>query len=267
VTTEVNTKFEIPEEVVTAILKGGLCVVAGRGYGKTNVIKVLVSELIEHDNPQITCKIVDPTLQYRFNFLDMPYIELNKEKENKVYYLEPMEDVIYDIGYSDPEQRRRKITELVLTDFELRRDEMVVNMGATVGWYVHVIEECQNVLRTISGKTGAFWLTYLSEARNYNISYIMTTQRLADVSTKASERMYNYLFGRMVGDNDLRKVKSIANKTVMERVKTLGVGQFLFWNGDAEESRLVNFPLFQPTGTPYKCREKRTLWEKWWCKN
>ena len=127
-------------------------------------------------------------------------------------------------------------------------------------YYIGIIEEAQNVIGSyaLMRRNGKKWLKMISDCRNFDFSLIFIGQRLADISSKATERCNAYFFGKMLGDNDILKVKRILGKgtetdAIVKQIKQLEVGQFIFWNG--EQTFLVTTPKFKPNGTP-------KLWNK-----
>lgn len=256
-------EFKIPDGIIDSVLRNGLILVANKGYGKTNALKILIQQLLIRND--IRAKIFDPVGQFRFNFIEIPYLEINENTPNLIYNVNPFCNLLHDIGFIDPTLRRLSITDIIMRDFAMRRDERIANFGSIPNWVVYAFEECQNLIGTyaLSGNIGKFWLAFVSECRNYNMSYIMTTQRLADVSTKALERCGNYLFGKQSGDNDLKKIKRIAGEQIMNKVKMLDIGEFIYWEGNKGKAmQSGKFPLFKSDNHPYPIPKKKSFWVK-----
>ncbi len=177
-----------------------------------------------------------------------------------VYEVPPFVNLLHDVQFIEPRMSKDTIEQIVSRDYILRQEEKRINSGNLVNWVVYVIEEAQNVIGTyaLSGKN-SFWLKFVSECRNFNMTFLMITQRLADVSPKAIERCHGYLISKMTGDNDLKKLEKITGKEIVERVKRLDIGQHIYFNGEKSETILMQFPLFKSDKNPYPCPVKKTF--------
>lgn len=248
----------IPEEVLKNILDTGLVVVGSKGTGKSNVVKCIVSEIIKR-NLNIQCKIFDTCCNWRNSFEPIPMQELNESS-----YLTPIyngkESILFDVQYDDPELIEQKIGEMVYIDF--RDNRLKKNIyGSIPDWKLYIIEEAQNVLNTYSlnKKDGRMWLKSISEGRNFNLGFIFIGQRLADISTKVIERAQGYLFGKMTGDNDLKKVKDICSKKIANRVKELKQGEFIYYSGK-KQIQLLLAPEYTSNTKPILYTPKMGRW-------
>jgi len=252
--------IEIPQEVVQNLLATGLLIVGGKGCGKTNACKVVLQQLLKQ--PNISVKAFDTVANWRFNFINIPYLELNENTINDIWEIPLTESMIYDIGFIEPTMRRGIIGALVLKEKMLRREEKIINNGVLPNWIVYTIEEAQNIIGTnsISSVQGRFWLDFVSECRNYGQSFVFIGQRIADISAKAVERCQGTLVGRMTGDNDLKKLNRILGKELTDRVPYLKLGQFIYYNGEKKESLIVDFPLFKSELKPYPYKQTSTSW-------
>lgn len=247
--------YPMDKQLIEDIKRAGLIIVGGRGVGKSNVAKVIASQLICGDHPNLQVKITDSCQNWIHNFVDIPYQHINEETliPDDVYFGE--ESFIYDMELSDVGAVQETIGELVVTDYEVHREYK--KQGLLDEWIIWVVEEAQNVLGSyaLNGNAGKVWLKIISESRNFNINFIFIGQRLADISTKAVERCEGYLFGRMTGDNDLKKVARICGKErgIHEVVPRLKIGEFIFWNG-SDAYHLIDVPRFESERKPYLWR-------------
>lgn len=254
----------LDEEMVENIERSGLMIVGGRGTGKTNVAKVIASQLINSQNGNIQVKITDSCQNWMHQFEPIYYQHINDDTLIPVT-LNPVlgntsgacdiyfgdDHFLYDIEYEDIDLIQEFIGTMVSVDYGIQRTYK--KHGVMDRWIIWIIEEAQNVLGTyaLNGKKGKKWLKMISESRNFNMNFIFIGQRLADISTKAVERCQGLLMGRMTGDNDLRKIKRICGKDtgVHEIVPTLEIGEFLLWDGE-EATKVVDVPLYETTQKP-----------------
>jgi len=244
----------LPEVILDGLKQHGGIVVGGRGTGKTNLAKVITSQIIGGENGNIQIKIADSAQNWVHGYEPIYYQHLNMDTEfpEDIYFGD--DHFLYDLEFWDVDEIQDIIGTLVATDYDIQRLYKKENLMDT--WIIWCIEEAQNVLGTyaMNGARGKRWLKIISESRNFNINFLFVGQRLADISTKAVERSDGYFFGKTTGDNDLKKIKRICGKDsgVHEMVPTLDVGEFIYWNG-AEAYKLVDVPLYVPTTRP-------TLW-------
>jgi DNA helicase HerA-like ATPase len=239
----------LPNFLRDDILRAGGIIVGSRGTGKSNLAKIIASQLI--NTPDIQIKISDPTQNWVHKFAPILYQTINEETllPNEIYFGE--EHILYDIELVDVNEIQEAIGLMAFTDYDLQRafkKEDLMN-----SWILWVIEEAQNILGSyaLNGTTGKGWLKIISECRNFNINFLFVAQRLSDVSTKAVERCDSYFFGRSIGDNDRKKIERICGKSsgVSEIVPRLQIGEFIYWNG-TQAYKLRNVPKYDAITKP-----------------
>lgn len=241
--------YPLPNELLADILRTGIIIVGGKGTGKTNTAKVIASQLIYKDGIQV--KITDTCLNWVFNFEPIHYQTIENETmvPDDLYFGD--EDFLYNIEINNVDLVGAAIGAMAMTDYDLQRE--FKKEGLMDGWTVYCIEEAQNVIGSYSlnGSAGKGWLKYISECRNFNMTNIFIGQRLADISTKAVERCQGYLFGRMVGDNDLKKVERICGKNngVADVIPKLKLGEFIYWDGE-NATRIIDIPKYESPNKP-----------------
>lgn len=252
-------KSVIPDEVAQEILKSGLVIVGGKGCGKSNAIKIIMSKII---NKQILsdmifrCKLFDTCANWRFKFENIPFIEVNERTDIYNYLLEgEMNDnILYDFQQDDVESIMQIVGESVRKDFKTNRIMKMMGGGVIPYWSIYCIEEAQNILGSYSlnKDTGKFWLKAISEGRNFNMTYIFIGQRLSDISTKVTERANGYLFGKSISDNDRNKIRRICGGEtgIHKVVSSLDVGEFIYWNG--EKAWKIKFDEYISQTKPYQ---------------
>ena len=88
----------------------------------------------------------------------------------------------------------------------------------------------------------------MTQGRNFGLSYIALTQRLASVDSNLVEISGLKYFGKTEGDNNRRKAKAWLPKEDLNKARDLKTGQFLHQYG----SRIIleEVPLFQSRARP-----------------
>jgi hypothetical protein len=252
----------IPDGLLAEILKTGLIVASGKGHGKTNSVKVIASEILKRNVAKV--KVFDSALNWIFDFSELRYQLVTQDKDGLQLQFENIDNCVYDLTFiNDPKQINRVIRHVIALDFNTYATAKLLSHGHVNNWLVYIIEEAQNFIGSSALRSyrNRFWLKVISTGRNIGLSFIFVTQRLADVSSKAVERCQGYLVGKMLGDNDLRKLRSIAGKEISWLVRDLPVGSFYYYSG---QRRLIQFPLYQKTSIPeeYCQPQTPTLWQK-----
>lgn len=236
---------------------GQLIVVATKQHGKTNASFWLLRRIMEsqmHKENVIKTMIFDPILRHRYGFDSVPYIDITKTR-----MLPMVQDLIVDVPFIDSHQTRNAITNVLMQDFIRKRKIKEDFEGKLPFINFYLVEEMQDVWGThsLSGNQGRFAKTIFSQCKNLDMVIFGTTQRLADVSAKIVERTRYYLIGALTGDNDGKKIASISNKNVVEEVKALKRGEFLFLDRENPETFLIiYFPVFKQNGKPYAYQVK-----------
>ena len=165
----------------------------------------------------------------------------------------------------DPDQINSLTRQIVSIDFHNHARMKLLTNGQVVNWIVYIIEEAQNIIGSsaLRSRRNRFWLKAISTGRNIGLSFVFIGQRLSDISTKAVERCQGYLIGKMLGDNDLRKLRGIAGKELSWLVKDLPTGSFYYYNG---QRHLIQFPKFHSHGQPQQYNKPQPKQKGFWAK-
>jgi len=249
-----NTMSKLRESVK----KEGLTVVASKGHGKTNTLMCVVSELNGEGIPII----IDYTSQHCFKlpfevkFLNESYwrkprIEINKpiildfSQTTKELAGEILRDII--------KKEYLKRVKIVIEGFREGKDREEILKGFK--WLVFCLEEAQDLIGRYL-KSDDDLATAMNCGRNYKITFVYLTQRLADLATSLVERC-SYLIGKQTSDNNLRKISRILgiSRKKLKFIETLPKGSFIFYNGERVER--LDFPKFLGFGRAYEV--KRTI--------
>jgi len=238
----------LPDDLLKSILRSGLTILGGRGTGKSNVAKIINSEIIRKQNGHIQCKIVDKVANWVREFEPILYQNLDSDTE-EIYFGD--DHILFNAHFRSRSEIKQMVGKMVGLDYELQW--LYKEHGVMDNWILYTIEEAQNILGRygLTGKQGEEWMVFISEGRNFNMNYIFIGQRAADIATQAIERCEGYLFARMTGDNDLKKIARICGKDegVHEIVPTLDIGQFIYWDGESAR-KIVDVPLYETSTRP-----------------
>lgn len=254
----VIVKDKIPTDIIDEIMSTGIAMTGAGNCGKTTFARVINRELtkltkINVDGdlvPAVQIKIFDTALNWVKSFEPILYQTLNeKDIFNTEIYFDGGNIIFECSDFTDVKAIREVISAIVGIDYELQRQYKLGDLLDT--HVVYTIEEAQNILSVI-GKYDR-WNTYISQGRNMNISFIFITRRMADISTKASENVVSYMWGRTTGYNDRRRIKNISNELLYKLVPTLDVGEFIYWNG-SDARLLINKDVYETDSKP-------VLWE------
>jgi hypothetical protein len=261
--------MELNKEIIAEVLDTGLIVLGAKKAGKSNAAKVLATDII-NNYPNIQCRIFDTCQNWLHGF--EPIICQKIIEDTRYLYTED-KHVLYDIALMDIDEIMESIGAIAFYDYN--RQRLLKSVGQLENkWIVYVIEEAQNILGNYSlmKKSGKLWLKVISEARNFNMAFIMIGQRAADISAKAVERAQGYLFGRAGGDNDKKKIgRIVGNATIKEELRKakwirvqgdkivdivpkLNLGEFVYFNGNS--GRVIQFPEYTTKTVPKILGEK-----------
>lgn len=114
----------------------------------------------------------------------------------------------------------------------------------------YVLEECQNLIPNSALRSYSFQeiSRFVTQGRNFGLSYIALTQRLASVDSNLVEISGLKYFGKTEGDNNRRKAKAWLSKQYLDKARDLETGEFLHQYGSKISFEKV--PLFQSLSKP-----------------
>lgn len=244
----------ISDSLLDEILKTGLIVTGSKGSGKSNSVKIIVSELLR--KPNVTVKVWDSALNWLFDFEELQY-QLIGDKST----LYNADNMIYDTTLlDDTEEINDLIQTVVRIDYHNHARMKLLTNGQVSKWICYVIEEAQNIIgsNALRSRENRFWLKAIATGRNIGLSFIFIGQRISDISAKAVERCNGYLIGKTIGANNQRKLRAICGKQLSWLARDLEVGEFYYYNG---ETQLIKFPLYN--GSRSVSYKKPSWFERW----
>lgn len=231
-----------------SILKTGLAVIASKGHGKTTTVKT-ICQRFKNEMPDVSIKVIDTALNWSFNSSLDSYqiIQLGKPIVNR-------KNCVFDCSLLKHPQLVTDFTrKLMMKDLEANIRLKLRQFGHIDKPVLYVLEETQGILSSSSLRRDINKpiLKFVSEGRNFGeLSYIIISQRPQSLSTEMVERCEGYLFGKLLGDRNLTKVRRIAGKKIAKRIKSLKVGEYIYFTGD--KSELVKFKEFKLNSKPQR---------------
>jgi hypothetical protein len=263
----------------------GLILVAEAGHGKSFTAFVLAKEAMR--NRDMTVIILSPSTIWRRKFGAINFVKVgtsifnpivSKEETNvesvpwlrdtihinldkkwtylKSAWLEDLlrskQHLLFEIKYKNG--RRIKAFESVVLQYIYEAQEREIDRNPNYQHhYLIILEEIQNSFGTYSMNSddSLDLMTVFSQSRSdANIHYIGICQRLADVSTKAVERL-RPMIGLTLGENSLRKIKSQLPKELKHRVQELPKRCWVYLDG--KENPEIEIPEYKAEGVPSQC--------------
>jgi len=241
----------LPDIIRESILQSGLVILGSKSCGKTNAGKLIASEIIRNSQSiPIQVKFFDLAGNLKFDFEPILYQTIDDRTR---FFYDGNENILFDINLIDEDDIFGFMEKVLLTDYYRQRERKETLGGHVDKWILYFIEESQGVLSSYSlmRKTGGRVFQLFSIGRNFGQNFVLISQRLADLSTRAVERCNSYLIGKTSGDNDIAKLKRLIGKdsNIVDEIKNLNVqnGEFIFYNPTIRNQD-VQFPLYNSKG-------------------
>lgn len=254
----VETKIEeqiLPDVILRNILRTGLIIPAVKGAGKSETGKTITAEIIRKQPLPIQIKVLDTASNLRWNYENILCQEITEDTR---FFYNGEKHILYDINMVDDDDKLAFMSKVVRTDY-LRQRKRKAELGGHVDRFIlYLVEEGQLIIGRYSlmKRIGRDVLATMSMGRNFGMSFIILGQRLSDVSASAIERCDGLLLGKLVGDNDLAKLRRIVGKKsegIIEDVRKLKVGEFIYYDGASAYD--FNCPAYDAKG------QQPTMWE------
>ena len=218
---------KVPFDVDLA-LDAGVFVSAVRQHGKTKLCELLVDRLIDKG-----CFVKVFDVSKAWNDSNIPYRVTLKDCRN-VYYPQ-YGSVVFDLSRLYMSQQQMVVQLILGADF---RQRTASDKPKGLPWTVYVFEEAQIIM-----PNGSLRSSYAQEAlrtvsvgANFNLGYMLVSQRPADVSTKAISRCSQFYLGRHIEVNDVTKLKRFLGIRKYDEahllLSKLHKRQFIYYNGN-----------------------------------
>jgi len=224
-------------------------IAGGRKSGKTNLGILLVDQLLRND---VQIKVIDSSRQWLKRSSVPYYLKVASARASSyglfsIWDLPNVWNCIYDCSRLTTAQMREFVSGMMQNDFQeaVILDEQGVQIRAC-----YVLEECQNLIPNSALRGYSFQeiSRFVTQGRNFGLSYIALTQRLASVDSNLVEISGLKYFGKTEGDNNRRKAKAWLPKEYLNKARDLRTGEFLHQYGS--KITLEKVPLFQSLTKP-----------------
>jgi len=250
-------------DLVETILAECCFISGGRRSGKTNLGIMIADTLLRND---VQIKIVDPSRQWIKRSSLPYYVKVSSARISEYglfayWNLPNVWNAIYDCSRLTTSELREFVGGMLQNDFQeaITLDEQGIPVRACV-----ILEECQNLIPNSALRSYTFQEIgrFVTQGRNFGLSYIALTQRLANVDSNLVEISGLKFFGKTEGDNNRRKAKAWLPREYLNQAKDLKTGEFLQQYGS--KITLEKVPLFRSPRKPQlyiepKKPEKPTL--------
>lgn len=239
--------LEILQKIVNKIPRIPLILTAERGHGKTEATKTIVQELMKN---KVHCKIFDCSQVWIHKAPIGLYKQIITDdvlsNENWSY----LNNCVYDLSsLMDSKKINLFLTHNLTKDlFERVSYKMKHHKNKTPS-LVYIIEESQSVIGSYSlrRKKNWIWNFAITTGRNFGLSFIFITPRLAKVSAEAVELCGHYLLGKQIGDNNKSKIRRLIDRRVAESVEYLKTGNWIYFCG---KKQFLYIPMVYPQKSP-----------------
>ncbi len=226
--------FDLEEAMRTGVFISGTS-----GYGKTNLAFHIADMMMKN---HIGVVVFDPS-QAWYNS-SIPHVFQIKDYKDfmKRGYAEAS-DIVYDLSLLYVEQQKSVITTIIQKEFT-----KAVN-SPTRPKKIYVFEECQLLipqsrLRSIEAQE---ILRLITVGRNYNLRFILLTQRPATVDKTCVSLCGQKYLGRVDELNDIKYLRNWVGDYVKE-LPSLAIGQFVYDKGN--EVEVIEVPIFRSLRRP-----------------
>jgi len=211
-------------QIIQDLYEVPICLVSRRGRGKSSSVKTIIQKL-QDESPDTIFKVFDPSLNWYHSSPTKyrQFVDLDAITQGRI---DNIGDCVYGLNLNN-EDTRSFIASIIRADYEerltvsLRFGDMVVKALPMI---IYVFEESNilfgtNSLRKVDASSETF-NKFISIGRNLGLGGIFITTKAKELSPACRDRS-KALIGRVLGESDLRWIKSISSKDIMNAVKIL----------------------------------------------
>ena len=218
---------------IESIMTEGAFGISARGHGKTNLMKLLTMQALKRG---VKVKVIDSTLQWKR--FPLKTVKVQRKTGKIVCEL----NRVYDVARLSVLEIRQFVSMMMERDFA--EAVALTDIGRKPS-LLYVIEEVQNVVLPNSLRTLKFQeiSRFVTQGRNFGLSFLCSTQRLASTDANMPEISGVKFWGKLEGENNLRKARAWLPKFTVWRLRDLEVGQFYLQIGS--KVKLLRLPKFE----------------------
>lgn len=227
-------RFDLDEAMRTGVFISGTS-----GYGKTNLAFHLARIMMRKGTKVL---VFDPSQAWYKSSVPSIYRITDYKDFVKKGYPEA-DNIVYDLSILYVEQQKDVIKNIVKKEFM-----KAVNAKRRPN-KVFVFEECQLLIpqgRLRSSEAQEI-LRLITVGRNFNLRFILLTQRPATVDKTCVSLCGQKYLGRVDELNDIRYLRNWIGNHV-KKLPSLDVGQFIYDKGS--ETEIIKVPLFRSARKP-----------------
>jgi len=215
------------------ILKYCCFVNGGRGSGKTNALKLIVSEALR---AKVTVKVFDPSLQWKTFPLKRVKVRHERLTENCSW------NTVYDISRLSVLEARDYVSAMLENDLE---ESIHLTDISQKPRCLVVLEEVQNIIPSHSLRSNKYLeiSRFVTQGRNFGLSFIASTQRLASVDINLVEISGVRYWFKLEGARNLTKARFWLSKYHAWRLRTFERGVCYLQCG--HKIKLLRLPKFE----------------------
>jgi Cdc6-like AAA superfamily ATPase len=227
---------EKPKDVlrfpIDTIMKEGCFICGSRGCGKSNLAKLIVQQAL---TSKVQVKVLDASLAWK----DFP---LPKIRVVPKVPIACKPNAIYDLSRLSVLEMREFVKAMMAKDLQVAI--YLTDMGKKVP-LLYVLEEVQNLIfpNTLRMLKYQEISRFITQGRNFNLSYIGITQRLSATDTNLVEISGVKYWFKLEGENNLRKARAWLPKYNVWRLRDLEVGHCYMQVGS--DIDYLKLPLFK----------------------
>ncbi len=208
-------------------------VAGSRGCGKSNLLMLLVMEAIKR---KVEVKLFDPSLAWKL--FPIPHIRVTQDNLE----VASKWNTVYDISRLSVLEARTFVRDMLSED--LTEAMALTDIGRKPKALI-VIEEAQNLIPSHSLRSMKFSeiSRFITQGRNFGLSFICSTQRLASVDINLIEVSGVRYWFKLEGQRNLMKARYWLDKFTTWRLRDLEVGSCYIQQGS--RIKLLRLPLFK----------------------
>lgn len=227
-------KFDLEEAMRTGVFISGTS-----GYGKTNLAFHLAHIMMRNG---IRVVVFDPSQAWYKSSVPNAYRITDYKEFVKKGYPET-DDIIYDLSILYVEQQKDVIKNIVKKEF------MKAVNAEQRPKKIFVFEECQLLIPQgrLRSTEAQEILRLITVGRNFNLRFILLTQRPATVDKTCVSLCGQKYLARVDELNDVRYLRNWIGNNV-KKLPSLDVGQFIYDKGS--ETDIIEVPLFKSSRKP-----------------
>ncbi len=245
----------------------GLILVAESGHGKSYTAFTLAKEAMK--DPNMTVIVLSPSTVWRRKFGKINYVKVGTADFNPIVpingkwkyinnewfedLLRSKQNLLFEIKYKDGRRIKNFESEVLKVIYDFQEKQMEQNPEYNHHFLI-CLEELQNSLGTYSMVNSLNLMTMFTQSRSDAfIHYMGIGQRLADISTRAVERL-RPLIGLTLGENSLRKIRSQIPKHYRTRIQHLPKRHWIYLDGKTNPEIVI--PEYTRKGKPRMLKPK-----------